>query len=376
MKFVLAPDSFKGCMTAKQATDAMAKGILKADPQAVIKKVPMADGGEGTTQALVDALHGQWVTVNTRDPRNRSIKTRYGLIKNGQVAVMETSAASGIQFIDPKISDPGDTSTYGTGILIKDAMKRHVKKIILGIGGSATNDGGVGMAAALGVRFLDATGHPILPCGNQLNRLVRIDESHMIPEAKQIPIIIASDVTNPLTGPHGAAAVFGPQKGASSAEVKHLNYNLSHYAKVIKRDLHKDVEKQPGSGAAGGLGAGLMAFTNCQLDSGINVVMKLTDLRSKLRNTNVVMTGEGSVDAQTQYGKVPVGVADLAKKVSPDCKVIALGGHVGNGIQPLYKKGIDAVLPIIPGAMSLKQAMATGPENLQKVSENLTWLIK
>lgn len=376
MKFVLAPDSFKGCMTAKQAANAMSGGILRADPRADVKRIPMADGGEGTTEALVDALHGRWIKVNTEDPLGRSISARYGLVDHDQIAIIETSAASGIQYIDPKTTDPGQASTYGTGLLMKDAIERHVKKIILGLGGSATNDGGSGMASALGVRFLDKNGRVIQPCGNNLSELARIDVNHVLPQLKRTSIITASDVTNPLTGPHGASAVFGPQKGADLSQVKRLDGNLSHYAGIIKFDLNKDVKKASGSGAAGGLGAGLMAFTNCRIGSGIKIVMRLTGLRRQLQGADVVMTGEGSVDSQTQFGKVPVGVAELAKQVSPHCKVIALGGHVGTGIELLYKKGIDAVLPIVPGAMSLSRAIETGSDNLKKVSENLTRLLK
>lgn len=376
MKFVLAPDSFKGCLTSQQAAQAMNKGIKQAASDARIIMSPMADGGEGTTQALVDALNGDFIKVKTIDPLGHPIYASYGLVKDNQIAVIEMSAASGIQFINPQFADPGKATTYGTGLIIKDALQHHVKRIIVGLGGSATNDGGSGMAAALGVKFLNANNHSFKPCGNNLDQLAHLDLTHVNPLLRKVPITIASDVTNPLCGPQGASAVFGPQKGADPQKVKRLDQNLRHYAMVIKKDLDKDIVNYPGAGAAGGLGAGLLAFTTCRLQPGVKVVMKLTQLKSELQNADVVVTGEGSIDRQTQYGKVPVGVASLAKAVNPHCKVIALGGHIGKNLQPLYQKGIDTILPIVPGAMSLAEAIKKGAMNLTLVTYNLTRLLK
>ncbi len=375
MKFVLAPDSFKGCMTAQQAASAMAQGIKSVISNCQIIKVPMADGGEGTTQSLIDALHGHWVTVPTVDPLGSPIKASYGLVNHDRTAIIETAAASGIQFINSKTANPLKTSTYGTGLLVRNALQHHVNQIIMGLGGSATNDGGAGLADALGARFFNSNHQLIHPTGGNLNQIKQIDCSHLNLRLKNTLIKVASDVSNPLTGPRGASAVFGPQKGATPEMVKQLDRNLSHYAKIIKQNLKINVAHLHGAGAAGGLGAGLMAFTNCTFRSGIKIVMQLTHLKTKLNDADVVITGEGSIDSQTQYGKVPVGVSQLAKRVNPNCRVIALGGHIGTGIQILHQKGIDAILPIIPGAMNLKQAIQTGPENLKRVSANLARLL-
>ncbi|GAK47595.1 glycerate kinase [Secundilactobacillus oryzae JCM 18671] len=377
MKFVLAPDSFKESMTAKEAAAALERGLRKVLPNATYQQVPMADGGEGTVQSLVDATNGQFVEEAVLDPLGQPTSARFGLLGDQTTAVIEMAAASGIQFVSEQTKNPLKTSTFGTGQLIRAAVEKHgATKIIIGIGGSATNDGGAGMAEALGVKLLDTNGKPIQRGGGHLDDLVTIDVSG-VPEAiREVEIDIASDVTNPLTGEKGASAVFGPQKGATPEMIKTLDANLHHYAEVIKVQLGKDLEHQPGAGAAGGLGTGLLAFTNSQMRRGVDIVVEMTHLKEALKDADVVITGEGGIDFQTQYGKTPTGVSLAAKEVNPDATVIAVGGRIGDGLDTLYELGIRAIFPIVPGAMSLSEAMNSGQENLERVAESLGRLFK
>lgn len=376
MKFVLAPDSFKGGMTAKEAADAMHAGLEKIFPQAVFETVPMADGGEGTVQSLVDATGGRIIEKRVTGPLNTPVQAKYGLLGDQKTAVIEMAAASGIQFVNDQTHDPLMTTTYGTGELMLDAMTHGIKQIILGIGGSATNDGGAGMAQALGVKLLDQNDQELPFGGGQLNRLNRIDTSHVNPTVAKTKIIIASDVTNPLVGPDGASAVFGPQKGATPSMVKTLDTNLQHYADIIQHDLQLDLANRPGAGAAGGLGAGLLAFTNSEMQKGIDIVIKYSHLKQRSQGADFVFTGEGGIDFQTKFGKTPYGVALATKSVAPNAPVIVLAGNVGKGVDSLYDKAaIDAIFPIVPGVTTLEQAMADGPRNLSLLAENVGRLI-
>ncbi|KRM56746.1 glycerate kinase family protein [Secundilactobacillus malefermentans] len=377
MKFVLAPDSFKESMTAKQAATALEGGLKRVFPDAVFQQVPMADGGEGTVQSLVDATKGTFITVDVLDPLGKPTKARFGMLGDQQTAVIEMAAASGIQFVNEKTKNPLETTTYGTGQLIRYAVEQQgAKKIIIGIGGSATNDGGAGMAEALGVKFLNASGQPIQRGGGHLDGLATIDMSAVPDAIKQVEIDIASDVTNPLTGDKGASAVFGPQKGATPEMIKTLDANLHHYASIIKAQLGQDLEQQPGAGAAGGLGTGLLAFTNSKMQRGVDIVVEMTHLKEALKDADVVITGEGGIDFQTQYGKTPTGVSLAAKEVNPKATVIAVGGYIGNQLDVLYDMGIDSIFPILPKAMPLSEAMHSGQENLDRVAENLGRLLK
>lgn len=376
MKIVIAPDSFKGSLTAKQAAEAIHTGLKRVFPDADYEIVPMADGGEGTVQSLVDATQGSFRQATVLNPLGETVSAEYGLLGDQQTAVIEMAAASGIQFVNDDTKNPLVTTTYGTGQLMLDAMHHGAREIIIGIGGSATTDGGQGMAEALGVKFLDATGNPISRGGGGLADLATIDVSGVDPLVAQTKVRIASDVTNPLVGSTGSAAVFGPQKGANPEMVKVLDANLAHYAAVIKTTLGKDLADFPGAGAAGGLGAGLLAFTDSNMEKGVEIVVRETHLKERAINADYAFTGEGAIDFQTQYGKTPMGTAQAVKAASPHAKVIGVAGNVGAGIDQLYDLGIDAIFGILPGIVDLPTAIATGQENLARTAENIARVIK
>ena len=380
MKFVIAPDSFKGCMTAKQACAAIRDGLLRVFPYAEYVMVPMADGGEGTVRSLVDATHGRICSAQVLDPLQRETVAEYGILGNandsGLTAIIEMSAASGIQFVDEHTRNPLVATTYGTGQLMKHALDDGVRTIILGVGGSATNDGGAGMAEALGVRFLDEHGNPIPRGGGFLDRLATVDVSGLDPRIANTCILIASDVTNPLVGPTGASAVFGPQKGATPRMVAQLDSNLAHYATVIQTQLGIEVAHAPGTGGAGGIGAVLLAFTQSTMRAGVEIVSSIVRLAELAEGADYCFTGEGGIDFQTKYGKTPMGVAKAVRERNSDIGVIAFAGNVGEGIDQLYDVGIDAVFGIVSGAMSLDKAIAAGPENLSRAAENVGRLIR
>lgn len=372
-KYVVAPDSFKESMTAKEVCNAMEKGIKKADPAAEVIKVPMADGGEGTVDSLVDATHGQRVIVEVTGPLGNKISAYYGILGNGTTAVIEMAKASGLEIVEKKKRNPMITTTFGTGELIRDALDHNVKEIIIGLGGSSTNDGGSGMAQALGAKLLDQNNHQIPFGGGNLDKLDKIDISNLDSRLRDVKIILASDVTNPLIGKEGASRVFGPQKSATPEMVEKLENNLQHYAKIVKRDLNKDVASVSGAGAAGGLGAGLMAFTTCEMRQGVDLAIEVTKLEDKIRDTDYVFTGEGGTDFQTKFGKTPYGVAKLGKKYHKP--VISLAGYLGEGIDSLYSEGFTAIFGIIPGACDLSTALKNGPSNVARTTENIVRLL-
>lgn len=372
-KYVVAPDSFKESMTAKEVCDAMEKGIKEADSAAEVIKVPMADGGEGTVDSLVDATHGQRVIVEVTGPLENKISAYYGILGNGTTAVIEMAKASGLEIVEKKKRNPMITTTFGTGELIRDALDHNVKEIIIGLGGSSTNDGGSGMAQALGAKLLDQNNHQISFGGGNLDKLDKIDISNLDSRLQDVKIILASDVTNPLIGKEGASRVFGLQKGATPEMVEKLENNLQHYAKIVKRDLNKDVASLSGAGAAGGLGAGLMAFTTCKIRQGVDIAIEVTKLEEKIRDADYVFTGEGGTDFQTKFGKTPYGVAKLGKKYHKP--VISLAGYLGEGIDSLYSEGFTAIFGIIPGACDLPTALKNGPSNVARTTENIVRLL-
>ncbi|WP_433707651.1 glycerate kinase [Paenibacillus illinoisensis] len=372
--FVLAPDSFKESMTAKEVCIAMEKGLRKIYPDASYIHVPMADGGEGTVQSLVDASNGIIHRKEVSGPLGQPVMAQYGILGDGTTAAIEMASASGIHLVTPDSRDPLRTTTYGTGELIRACLDLGIRKIIIGIGGSATNDGGTGMAEALGAKFLDAQGQPLARGGGDLNKLAHIDVSGLDPRLQEVELIVACDVTNPLCGEHGASRVFGPQKGATPEMVQLLDANLSHYAEVVKQQLGKDIRDVPGAGAAGGLGAGLLIFTQAVLRKGIEIVIEYTGLQGKLDDADVVFTGEGGIDFQTKFGKTPYGVAQAAKEAGKS--VIAIAGYVGEGIDTLYTEGIDAVFGIVPGAADLGKLLREGPENVERTMENIARVLK
>ncbi|MEE6658793.1 glycerate kinase [Limosilactobacillus pontis] len=375
MKFVIAPDSFKGSLTAKQAALAMATGIRRVFPRAEYTLVPMADGGEGTVAALVDATGGQLVQVPVHDPLDRVVTASYGLLGTSNTAVIEMAAASGLQFVDAQTSNPLLASTYGTGELIKDAVARGVDRIIIGLGGSATVDGGAGMAQALGVHLLNEAGQELPHGGGALTHLTRVEMSELDPRLHQVEILLAADVNNPLTGSEGAARVFGPQKGATPAMVTILERGLAHFATVVKHDCCRDPSRKPGAGAAGGLGFGLLAFTHAEVKRGIDLVLQYTDFARQVVGADYVFTGEGQVDFQTEFGKTPLGVSRAARQVVPGVPVIALAGSLGSGIDAL-DDDFTAVFAAPSGAKDLHQAITDAPADVALTAENVARLIK
>jgi glycerate kinase len=339
----------------------------------------MADGGEGTVEALVDATGGRYVTVSVTAPLGNRIRARFGLLgdlsdtdgssgsrRGGKTAVIEMVAASGLPLVPLAKRNPLVTTTRGTGDLIRAALNRGAKKILVGIGGSATVDGGAGMASALGARLLDAKGRPIPPGGGGLAKLARIDLSGLDPRIRGVRIEVACDVTNPLTGPTGAARVYGPQKGATPAMVRALDRNLARLAKIVRSNLGIEVDRLPGSGAAGGLGAGLVAFLGAKLRPGVAMVVDAVDLRRTLKDADLVITGEGRMDRQSAFGKTPVGVARAAKEFG--IPVVAICGSVGEGANAVLAQGIDAYVSILSAPMTLGEAMRRAPELLRQTA--------
>nr|WP_295779382.1 glycerate kinase [uncultured Intestinibacter sp.] len=373
MKFVLAPDSFKESLTAKEVADAMEVGIKKIFKDAECVKVPMADGGEGTVQSLVDATDGKIYEVVVTGPLGNKVNAKYGILGDGQTAVIEMAEASGIHYVKKEDRNPLITTTFGTGELIKSALDKGVKKIIIGIGGSATNDGGAGMLQALGAKLLDKDNKEIPFGGGGLSDLVKINLDDFDKRIKEVEIEVACDVSNTLTGKEGASAVFGPQKGATEEIIKILDENLHHYADIVNKTIGKDMENQKGSGAAGGLGFALLAFCDGKLNRGIDIVIKYADLSEKMKGASYVITGEGSIDSQTKFGKTPFGVSQVAKQY--DIPVIGIAGNVGEGIDELYDLGFDSILSIMPGVMTLDKALSNAKENIENTLENVARLL-
>lgn len=369
MKIVIAPDSFKGSLTAKEVADSIERGIKKVYRNSCIVKVPMADGGEGTVQSLVDCTDGKMINVNVKDPLMRDINAFYGMLGDGETAVIEMASSSGLDLVSNKERNPAKTTTYGTGELIKHAMNNGCRNIIIGLGGSATNDGGTGMLKALGVKFLDENNEDIGLGGGSLSKLQRIDIKGMDHRVKECKITAACDVNNPLCGPEGASYIFGAQKGADEDMIRVLDKNLTHYADVIKKDIGVNIINIPGAGAAGGLGGGLLAFLNVDLQKGIEIVMKVTNLEEKVKDSDIVITGEGMIDYQTSFGKTPYGVAKIAKKYG--IPVIAIAGGIGKDTGTLYDKGFDSIFSIVNKPMSLDEAIINAKILLEDVSERI-----
>lgn len=373
MKIVIAADSFKESLTAPQACAAIQRGFEHIIPHAQYIQVPMADGGEGTTAALVSACGGEWVQVRVSDPLGRIVTAKYGILPNG-TAVMEMAEAAGLHLLTPPERNPMKASTYGVGEMIADALNRGIHKIILGIGGSATNDGGAGMAQALGFRLLDKAGRDLPRGGAALRYLAAIDATHTLPDLKHCQIVAACDVTNPLCGDTGATAVFAKQKGATVQMLRELDTALSNFADVIARDGTEDFRDEAGSGAAGGLGFGLRALLGAELRSGIDIVLEATALADKIAGADLVITGEGCMDGQTAMGKVPLGVLSTAKL--HDVPVVALSGSVAD-VEILYEMGFAAVLPSIDRVATLPEILANAEYNVERTARAMAamWML-
>ncbi len=367
MKVVIAPQGFKGNLSALQVARAIEGGVKRAVPEAITVIKPMADGGEGTVLALVDATGGRIMRTRVSDPLGRRITAYWGILGDGATAVIEMAAASGLSLVPSRSRNPSLTTTWGTGELILSALDSGCRKLIIGIGGSATNDGGAGMAQALGAQLLDSNGAAIPFGGAALAKLERIDITTLDPRLAECDVLLACDVNNPLCGPQGASAVYGPQKGATPEMVAKLDAALAHYADVIERDLGIDAMHTPGSGAAGGLGTGLMVFLKAKLVPGIDLVIQATALAKDLKDADLVFTAEGRIDGQTACGKVPIGVARKAKEFG--LPVIAIGGELADDYRVVYQQGIDAVLSIAPGPISLSQSMAEAQRLVANTAE-------
>lgn len=374
MKVLVAPDSYKGSLSSKQVCEAIEEGLLKANKEAFeVLKVPIADGGEGTVDAFLSAMGGELVQVTVTGPLGEPVSSFYGILPDG-TAVIEMAAASGLSLVPAHQRNPLITTTYGTGELIEHALDRGCMRFIVGIGGSATNDAGVGMLQALGIKFLDEAGQEVPWGGGNLDKVATIDLSGMDPRLKKAEFIVACDVDNPLCGENGASAVYGPQKGATPDMVRLLDRNLSHFADVVSRTLGEDHRDDPGAGAAGGLGFAFKAFLNAQMRRGIDVVMEVTHMDTLAAQCDIIITGEGRTDFQTAlFGKAPSGVANLGKRVGKP--VLLISGSLGEGYQELFDQGVVAAFSIANGPMSLQEAMENAYSLLVDKAQNIGRLL-
>ena len=374
MKVIICPDSFKGSLSSIEAADAMARGVqLAVSPRQVdIVKIPLADGGEGTVEALVRAAGGEIRPVRVHDPLLREIDSFFGLLGDGKTAAVEMAAASGLCLLSDDERNPLVTSTYGTGELLLAAAEAGAQKIIVGIGGSATNDAGAGAMVALGARFLDKHGRDLPPGGAALADLARIDMSSFKFPVDRVEVEVACDVDNPLTGPNGASAIYGPQKGATPEMVNLLDATLRNYAQVVRQNLNKNVAQLPGGGAAGGLGAGLAAFLNANLRSGIDIVLDTVNFDAAVSGADLIITGEGRIDEQTAYGKTIGGI--LKRVAGHDIPVVAIAGSISGDIQPLCDAGLTAVFALTAESVSTDYAVENAARLLESISADIARL--
>jgi glycerate kinase len=373
MKVVAAPNPFKGSMGAAEAAAAIARGVRQVFPTAELLEVPVADGGEGTVEALVAAHGGRLVWETVEGPLGAPVSAAFGLVDGGRTAVVELAAAAGLPLVPGAERDPRRASTYGYGQLLEAGRRLGVERIITGIGGSATNDGGAGMAQALGYRLLDAEGRELPRGGAALASLARIDAGHVDPGWRRIRVDVACDVTNPLTGPEGATAVYGPQKGVSPDLVPELEAALTRMAEVVVRDLGRDVSDVPGGGAAGGAGAGLMAFLDARLQPGAKLVADAAGLDRALVGAWLVFTGEGRVDGQTVYGKGPIEVARRASAAG--AAVVVLAGALGDGWERMLEAGVTAVVPLAERPAALEEMLADADGLVERASARACRLV-
>lgn len=373
MKIVIAPDSYKESLSALEVATQIELGFKEVFPDAQYIKVPMADGGEGTVQAMIEATHGSRVDVTVTGPLGQPVPGFYGLTGDGSTAMIEMAAASGLALVPPAQRNPNVTTSYGTGELITAALNAGARHLILGIGGSATNDGGAGMLQALGVKLLDAQGQEIGRGGASLAQLARIDASGIDTRLAACTIEVACDVDNPLTGQRGASAIFGPQKGATPEMVQTLDINLRHFAQIILRDVGVDVDQIAGAGAAGGMGAAMLAFLKGQLRPGCEIIAKAVGLDAAVQDADVVITGEGRIDQQTIFGKTPFGVATVARKHGKP--VIGIAGSLGANAQVVHDHGIDAIFSVLSRTCNIQDAMAEAEFNVRSAARNVAAML-
>ena len=374
MKIVIAPDSYKGSIYASDAARAMEVGVRRVLPDAEVVLVPVADGGDGTLETLVETSGGRIMTSEVTGPLGEPVSAQWGAMGDGVTAVAEMARTSGLALVRLEDRDPLNATTYGLGEVILEALDAGFRRFILGIGGSATNDAGAGMAQALGVRLLDAGGAELPPGGAALASLASVDASGLNPRAADADFDVACDVNNPLTGLEGASAVYGPQKGATPEMVEQLDAALANFAEVVKRDLGADVDGVPGSGAAGGLGGGIMAFLGGRLRPGVDIVLDTVDLASRLDGADLIITGEGCMDFQTVYNKAPIGVARLAGE--RNIPVIGVSGSLGSGFTDVHEYGIAAAVAITHAPMTLDEATDRVAELIASATEQAVRLVK
>ncbi len=375
MKIVIAPDSFKESLSAQEVAEQIEAGFKAIFPEAHYAMLPIADGGEGTVDAMVAATGGRRVPVQVTGPLGTPVQAFYGVTGDAATAVIEMAAASGLALVPPALRNPLKTTSFGTGQLIRHALDNGLRRFIIGIGGSATNDGGAGMLQSLGVRFLEQDGRQEIGFGGgALELLASIDPGGMDPRLRECQVLVACDVDNPLTGPRGASSVFGPQKGASPDMVARLDENLARYARLINRDMHTDVASVPGAGAAGGMGAALLAFMNAELRPGVEIVIEAVGLSSAFDGADLVITGEGRIDGQTIYGKAPAGVARLAKQRG--LPVIGFAGSLAADAEIVHEHGLDAIFSVVNRPCSLDEAFRDAGQNLRMTARNVAATIK
>ena len=375
MKILVAPNAFKEALSAKEAGEAIKGGLLRALPNSDIVVLPIADGGDGTIEVLVEATNGEFIEKEVTGPLGERVVAKFGILGDGETAVIEMARSSGLALVPREKRNPAITTTYGVGELIRSALERGAKRILVGIGGSATNDGGAGMAQALGAKLLDKDGNELPFGGLALKDLASIDISNFHPLAKECEVIVMADVKNPLCGPEGASYVYGPQKGGTKELIEELDRALFNFAQVIKRDLGKDILNLPGAGAAGGLGGGLVAFLNARLRPGIDVVLEILNIEERLKGVDIVISGEGKIDGQTIFGKGPAGIAKKAKEKA--IPVILLGGAVDEDADILRKEGlVDALFYITRGPITLEESIRQTREQLEWISYQIGGLVK
>lgn len=369
MKIIIAPNAFKDSLSAIDAAEAMAEGVLAAVPEANIELVPVADGGDGLTEIVLKALDGQQVKANVTDPLGRPIEAQFCYLPDRKTAIIEMAEASGLRLLKSTERNPMLTTTLGTGQMILAALDLGAKRILIGLGGSATNDGGLGMAVALGVAFLDNNSKIIDPIGKNLSLISNVDLSNMDARVAQTTFEAICDVRNPLFGKDGAAYVYGPQKGANTEQVEKLDAGLRNLADILRKSVNMDVSKLESAGAAGGSGMGLHVFFGAKLRPGVDIVLDLVNLDGALENADLVLTGEGQIDWQTAFGKAPAGVAQAAKRHNIPC--LALAGSIGKNVEELHKVGITAVFSICQGPVPLEQALKHAHQNLAKTTQQV-----
>lgn len=374
MKIVIAPDSFKECMTSIEVSKSISRGLKKVFPDAELVCLPVADGGEGTCEALVYATNGEKKYAAVSDPLGRGIKSVWGILGDQKTAVIETASASGLALVEPELRDPRITSSIGTGQLILAALDQGVRSFIIGLGGSATNDCGAGMLTALGAQFLDSEGIPVPQGGIHLIDVESVDLANLDPRLDECTFKIACDVVNELVGEYGASSVFGPQKGATSEMVKQLDNALFHFGSVLEKTSGRDIIKIQGSGAAGGIAAMFIAFFNAELTSGIDLILDAVKFDENLNTASFVITGEGKLDGQSFKGKAPIGVALRAKKFN--IPVFLLSGTIEGELTEVYKNGINAAFSVSRGVSNLDKAIRDSDTNIEYAAENIARVIE